>query len=134
VFFSSSANVQIGVHPRLDDAQGPEPVELRGMGIEIEGAGDQHVEAGFVGLARRGGQVGARHGAVFRADQDRGAAHLVAFLEAALGADPLTGPRRHAVEIDLAALVGLVNAGAFQIVDDDLREIDLRRAGTTAAW
>ena len=89
-------------------------------------------KAGFVCLTRRGGQVGPRHGAIFRADQYRGAAHLVALLKAPLGADPLAGPRRHAVEVDLAALIRLMDAGAFQIVDDDLREIDLRRPGTPA--
>ena len=33
--------------------------------------------------------------------------------EATLGADPLTGPRNDALEVDLAALIGLVDAGAF---------------------
>jgi hypothetical protein len=82
--------------------------------VEIEGAGDQKVEPGLVRLARRGGQIGAR---------------LVALAEAPLGADPVPAPRGLAVEDDPVALVGLVEAGGFQVLDDDLREIDLRRAG-----
>ena len=44
------------------------------MGVEVEGAGDQHVEARLDRLARGGDESCAADGAVFRADQDRGAA------------------------------------------------------------
>ncbi len=43
----------------------------------------------------------------------------------------MTRPWHHAVEIDLAAFIRLVDAGTLQIVDDDLREVDLRH--TSAA-
>ena len=44
------------------------------MGVEVEGAGDQHVEAGVDRLARGGDDVLPADRAVFGADQDRGAA------------------------------------------------------------
>src|SRR5580704_14087142 len=80
------------------------------MSVEIERACDKQVEARLVRLARGGSQVRARDSAVFRADKDRGAAHLVALAEAPLGADPLPWPGRHAFEIDLAAPAGLMRA------------------------
>ena len=44
------------------------------MGVEVEGAGDQHVEAGVHRLARGGDEVLPADRAVFRADEDRGPA------------------------------------------------------------
>ena len=44
------------------------------MRVEVEGAGDQHVEAVVHRLARGGDEVLPADGAVFGTDQDRGAA------------------------------------------------------------
>ena len=87
-------HVQVGVHLRLQDRQRAEPGQLRGMGVEIEGAGDQHVETRVRGLARGGDEVDAGEGAEFRADEDGGAALVLARLldEAAFGADIFAGP------------------------------------------
>ena len=79
-------HVQVGVHLGLEDRQRPELGQLRGVGVEVEGAGDQHVEAGVGGLARGGGEIDARERAELGADQDAGAA-----LRARL---PGSGPRR----------------------------------------
>ena len=49
----------------------PELVEFGGVGVVVEGAGDQHVEAGVARLARGGDEIGARDRAEFRADEDR---------------------------------------------------------------
>ena len=53
-------HVQVGVHARLEHRDAAELVELRGVRLVVEGAGDQHVEPGVAGLARRRDQVGAR--------------------------------------------------------------------------
>ncbi len=58
----------------LQDRDAAEAVELGGMGVEVEGAGDHHVEAGLGRLAGGGDEVGALDGAVFGADEDAGAA------------------------------------------------------------
>ena len=71
-------HVQVGVHPRLQDRQRAEPRQFGGVGVEVEGAGDQHVEARLGRLARGGDEIGAGDGAEFRADEDarRGARGL----------------------------------------------------------
>ena len=48
----------------------PQPLELGGVGVVVEGAGDKHVELGVGGLAGGFHQVGARHGAKLGADED----------------------------------------------------------------
>ena len=66
-----AAHVQVGVHARLQHRHAAELVELGGMGVVVEGAGDQHIEAGIARLARGGDEVGTRDGAELGADQDR---------------------------------------------------------------
>ena len=73
-------HVQIGVHAGLQHGDAAELVELRGVGVVVEGAGDQHVEAGIAGFAGGGDQIGARDGAEFRADEDGGALFCAARL------------------------------------------------------
>ena len=73
VFLRSLGHVQVGVHARLEHRDAAELVELGGVGLVVEGAGDQHVEAGVAGLARGRDEVGARDGAELRADEDGGA-------------------------------------------------------------
>ena len=70
------------------------------MGVEVEGASDQHVEAGVHRLAGGGDDVLPADGAVFRTDQDRGAAlgAVLAFDECAAGADEGARPGRQALE------------------------------------
>jgi hypothetical protein len=51
-------HVQVGVHAGLEHRDAAELVELGGVGVVVEGAGDQHVEAGVAGLAGGGDQVG----------------------------------------------------------------------------
>ena len=77
------------------------------MGVEVERAGDQHVETGIDGLARCGHEVLPTNGAVFGADQDRGAAlgTALAFYESAARADEMARPRRQALEGDAVGLV-----------------------------
>ena len=52
-------HVQVGVHARLEHGDAAELVELGGVRLVVEGAGDQHIEAGVAGLAGGGDQVGA---------------------------------------------------------------------------
>jgi hypothetical protein len=73
VFFQVFGHVKVGVHAGLQDGDAAEFVELGGMGVEVEGAGDEDVEAGVGGFAGGGDEVGAGDGAELRADQDCGA-------------------------------------------------------------
>ena len=95
------------------------------MGVEVEGAGDQHVEAGVHRLARGGDDVLPADSAVFRADEDRGAAlgAVLAFDERAARADEGARPGRQALEGDAVALGLLLDALGLEVVDDDRREI-----------
>ena len=43
------------------------------MGVIVEGASDQHVEAGVAGFAGGGDQIGAGDGTELRANEDGGA-------------------------------------------------------------
>jgi hypothetical protein len=63
--------VQFGVHPGLKDWDAPQFVELGGVGVEVERAGDDHIEPGVPGLARGRNQVGAGHGAKLRPNENR---------------------------------------------------------------
>src|SRR5580704_3269150 len=78
-----AGHVQIGVHPRLQDRDAADPLELGGVRIEIEGTGDHDIEPGIGRLTRRVDEIGARHGAEFGAEKDRGAALVVALEVAA---------------------------------------------------
>jgi hypothetical protein len=63
-------HVQVGVHAGLEHGDAAELAELRGVRLVVEGAGDQHVEAGVAGLARGGDEIGALDGAELRTDED----------------------------------------------------------------
>ena len=111
----------------------PSLLELGGVGVVVEGAGDQHVEAGVAGLAGGGDQVGAGDGAELGADEDGGAllgaGLLVAFEVAAFGADEVAGPGGERGEGDPVFLVGLLHAGGLQVLQDHLwRSLASRRS------
>ena len=90
--------MQIGVHARLEHRDAAKLVEFRGMGIIVEGAGDEHIEASIAGLPSRSDQVGAGYGAKLWADEDRGSllcsCILVAFDVTPFGADQFPRPGR----------------------------------------
>ena len=65
--------MQVGVHARLEDGDAPKLVELGGVRLVVEGAGDQHVEAGVAGLAGRSRQVRLRNSPKLWPDEDAGA-------------------------------------------------------------
>ena len=115
-------HVQVGVHARLEHGDAAELVELGGVGLVVEGAGDQHVEAGVARLAGGGDEVGALHGAELGADEDGGALLGLAFQVAALGADQIARPGRERGEGDPVLLVRLLHAGGLEVLQDHLRE------------
>ena len=115
-------HVQVGVHARLEHRDAAELAELRGVGLVVEGAGDQHVEAGIAGLAGGGDKVGALNGAELGADEDGSAFLGVAFHVAAFGADEIAGPGRERGEGDPVLLVCLLHAGGLEILQDHLGE------------
>ena len=65
-------HVQICVHAGLEHGNRPELVELGGLGLVVEGAADQHVEAGIGAFAACFHQIDAADGAELRADEDAG--------------------------------------------------------------
>jgi len=61
------------------------------MGVEIEGAGNQRVEARVGGFARSGDEIDAPQRAEFGSDKDRRAPLLLAFHETPFSADIFPG-------------------------------------------
>ena len=53
-------HVQVGVHARLEHGDAAQLVELRRMGVVVEGPDNEHTEVGIAGLASGGHQI-ARH-------------------------------------------------------------------------
>ena len=47
-------HVQIGVHARLEHRDAPETSEVGGVGVVVEGAGDEQIEASVARFARSG--------------------------------------------------------------------------------
>ena len=66
-------HVEVGVHAGLEDGNAAQFAELRGVGVVVEGAGDQDVEVRVCGFAGGLHQIGAGDGAEFGADEDAGA-------------------------------------------------------------
>jgi hypothetical protein len=77
------------------------------MGVEVEGACDQDIEAGVHCFPSGGDEVLAADSAVFRADEDGSPTlwTILALDEGAARADKVAGPRRQALEADAVALV-----------------------------
>ena len=135
--------MQVGVHAGLQHRHPPQALELGGVGVVVEGAGDEHVETAVGGLPRRLHQVGTRHRAELRPDEHRspplgtGWRVLVILRLAqdgrrgaldvpAVGADEPARPRRQRREADAVLPVGLLHAGAPQVIQDDLAEVVAR--------
>ena len=127
--FEIVGHVQVGVHAGLEHRDAAEFVELGGMGVVIEGAGDEHVEIRITGFAGGGDQIGAGNGAELGADEDGGAFLLAVFFAAfeitAFGADQVAGPGGEGGEVDLIFLVGLLHAGGFEVFQNHLRKVAL---------
>ena len=122
-------HVQVSVHARLEDGDATKFVEFAGVGVVVEGAGDEHVESGVGGLSGGGDQIGAGDCAKFGADEN-GSAALGAtpirsggFQIATVGTDQFTRPGGQGSEVDLAVLVGLLHSGSFEVFENDLGEV-----------
>ena len=124
--FEVVGHVQVGIHAGLEHRNAAELVELRGVRLVVEGAGDQHIEAGIARLAGGSDKVSALDGAELRADEDGGAFLGIAFHVAAFGADQIAGPRGERGEGDPVFLVRLLHAGGLEVFQDHLRERLLR--------
>ena len=119
-------HVQVGVHARLEHRDAAELVELRGVGVVVEGAGDQHVEAGIARFAGGRDQIRARDCAELGADEDRRAllfACAALLRVAAFGADESPGHGVSDGESDLVFLVCLLDAGGLEVLQDHLDEV-----------
>ena len=64
-------HVQVVVHARFQHRDAAEALELRRVGVVVEGAGDQQIEAGFRGLAGGLDEVRTGDGAELRAYENR---------------------------------------------------------------
>ena len=86
-------HVQVSIHARFEYRDAAKFVELGGMSVVVEGAGDEHVETGVASLAGGSDQVGTGNGAEFRADEDGsaflGAGFLATFQDSALRRRPV---------------------------------------------
>ena len=82
-------HVEVRVHAGLKHGDATEFTELCGVGLVVEGAGDQHIEPGIASLTGGGDEVGALDGAELGADEDGGALLRLAFQVAAFGASEL---------------------------------------------
>ena len=116
--------MQVGVHARLEHGDATQLAELGGVGLIVEGAGDQHVESGIARFAGGSNQIGSRDGAELRADEDGGAflSAVSAFEITAFGADQLAGPGGERGESDLVLLVRLLHTSGLEVLQDHLSE------------
>ena len=108
------------------------------MGVVVEGAGDEDIEAEIPGLARGLHQIRAGDGAELRADVDAGALDRgvrgIALGVAAFPADHLgAGKGGDGAEGEAVFLVRLLNSGGFQVLQDDGGEVLLLVVGAGAA-
>ena len=89
--------MQVAVNPGLEHGDAAEPVELGGVRVVVEGAGDEDVDARVARLARGGDEVRARDRAELGADEDGraplGARGRAALEVTAFGADDVPGSR-----------------------------------------
>jgi hypothetical protein len=94
--FQIIGHVQVGIHPGLEHRDAAEVIESRGMGVIVEGAGDQCIETGIASLAGGGDKIGAGDSAELGADKDGGplfaAGTVSAFLIPSFGADHISRP------------------------------------------
>src|SRR5262249_33438425 len=65
-----TAHVQVWIHAGFEYRHATELVELCGMGVIAEGAGNERIEARVACFPRGGDEIGTRHGAELRADKD----------------------------------------------------------------
>ena len=128
VFLRSSAMCRSAFIRALSTGMRPSLLELGRVGVVVEGAGDEHVEAGVAGLARGRHQVGPWHGAELGTDEDRGALldRPRALDVAPLGADEPARPRGQGREDDLVLLVRLLHAGGLEVLQDHLERSPAR--------
>jgi hypothetical protein len=134
-----AGHVQVGVHARLQHRDAAELVELGRVGLVVEGAGDEHVEAGVAGLAGGGDQVRAADGAELGPMKmpARFSCHRRSALDvAALGADDSSPGHGTARRSDPVLLVGLLHAGGLAGFPASCGEVGwspVRSAGGPAA-
>lgn len=145
-------HVEVGVDPRLQHGERAHPVHLAGMGIEVEGGGDQQVEAGVERLLGGSNHVRPSDSAVFGADEDRCAAggrvgavtsHNVIVIRhrfcerllahRPLGHQPLARPQVEAFELEPVGLVRLVDAALLEVGEDHLGKVGALAAGAGLA-
>jgi len=77
--FEGVGHVEVGVHAGFEDRDPSEFGEVGGVGVVVEGTGDQGVESGISGFAGGSDQIGSGDGAKFGADEDSGAAFFFSF-------------------------------------------------------
>ena len=123
-------HVQVGIHARLEHGDAAEFVELRGVGVVVEGAGDEHIKAAITGLTGSGNQIGAGNGTELRADEDgcaffRRQMSSFTFQITAFGADQIARPGGEGGKDNLVFLVGLLDPGGLEVFQDHLGEVPL---------
>jgi len=115
-------HMQVGIHAGLEYRYAAQLIELGGVRLVVEGAGNQYVEPGITRLAGGSNKVSALYGAELGADEDGGTFLSLAFQVAGFGADQLAGPGREGDKGDTVLLVRLLNAGGLEVLHDHLGE------------
>lgn len=123
-------HVEIRVHARLEDGNAAELVELRGLCVVVEGAGNEDIEARVAGFPGGDDKVGTAHGAELRANEDVRSAlrplTVVAGLTldvVALRGNELAGPTANGGEGDLVFLVFLLHPALLEVLNHDLSNV-----------
>ena len=110
-------HVEVGVHAGLENRNAAEFVELRGVGVVVEGAGDQHVEVSVCSFTHRGYEIGTGDGAEFRTYEDASAflsaRVAVAIDVGSFGADEVSRPWSDSGEGYVVFFVRLLDAGCL---------------------
>lgn len=119
--------MQVRVHLCFENRDAAELAELGGVGLIVKCTGDQDIEVGVACFAGGSDQIGTGDGTELRADEDAcpffGAVIVTAFDIAALGTNKVAGSAADGRKDDLVFLMGLLDAGGFEIVDNHLDKI-----------
>jgi len=115
-------HVEVGVHAGFEHGDAAEFVEFSGVGLVVEGAGDEDIEACVARFPGGVYEVWTGHRAELGADEDTGAALGVAFHVAAFGADEFARPAAEREELDAVFLVRLLDSGGFEVFEDHVLE------------
>ena len=117
-------HVEIRVHPGFEDGDVAKSGEVSGMGIEAESTGNQDIKSRIASFTSCAHKIGTRNGSKLWTDEDACAFFLFAFEVASFSTDVFSGPAGECGEVDFVFFVGLLDAGGFEVFEDDGGKVD----------